>query len=29
MGLSFNMKPTSTIKVRLGIQNGGPAHKFF
>lgn len=29
MSLSFNIKPTSTIKVRLGIQNGGLAHKFF
>lgn len=29
MDVSFNMKPTSTIKARLGIQNGGTAHKFF
>lgn len=29
MSVTVKMKPTSTIKARLGIQNGGPAHKFF
>ena len=27
--MRVNMKPTSVISARLGIQKGGPAHKFF
>ena len=27
--MPFSMKPTSQIKARLGIQNGGPVHAFF
>ena len=26
---TIKLKPTSVIKTRLGIQKGGPAHKFF
>lgn len=27
--MRVNFKPTSVIEARLGIQEGGPAHKFF
>ena len=27
--MPIRMKPTSVIKTRLGIQSGGPIHKFF
>jgi len=27
--MSLDLKPASVIKARLGIQNGGPIHKFF
>ena len=27
--MQLKMKPTSVIKARLGIQNGGPAHAYF
>lgn len=27
--MRISMKPTSVIKAKLGIQNGGPAHAFF
>lgn len=29
MAVKVNMKPTSVIKVRLGINHKGPVHKFF
>lgn len=27
--MRINMRPTSVIKARLGLQKGGPVHKFF